>query len=289
MTMRRRTIAGIALLLLLQAYSIAGMSRAVYAQSTEVIEQVGANGKINWSTGTAEATGTGTAPERYYGRPQARVMAQRSAQLDAYRNLLETVKGIRVDTALEVKDFISISETVRTKIEELVKGAQIVRRDYLADGTVEVTLRMSLRGDFAERILPIVSPGLKSVAPAPASVRAVPSATAATGLVVDARGIQARAAMFPRIVDENDQDVYGFMMVDRDYAVQIGMSGYAKDPSVAQSNPKVAANPITVKGIKTNGPGRVSIVISNSDAQTIRDSADSAGFMKKAKVIIVLD
>ncbi len=286
MKVKRHTVAGIALLLLLLAFPVIHMSGVAWAQSGDVIESVGVNGKINWTAGTIESTGSGVPPEKYFGKPQARVMAQRSAQLEAYRNLLEVVKVIRVDTALVVKDFMSISENVRTRVEELVKGAKVVRRDYLADGTVEVTVSLSLRGDFAEMVLPIVSPGMQSSGAAPVTQ---PAPNALTGLIVDARNIQARAALFPKIVDENDQDVYGFTMVDRDYVIQQGMSGYLKDLSAAQTNPKVAPNPIVVKGIKTNGPGRVSIVISNDDAQKIRASADSVAVMKKAKVIIILN
>jgi hypothetical protein len=107
--------------------------------------------------------------------------------------------------------------------------------------------------------------------------------------VVDARGIQARPAMSPRIYDEDGKEVYGSANVDREYAVQQGMSGYARDLTAAQSNQRVTASPITVKGLKTGGAGRSDLVISNADAQLIRASAENASFMKKCRVMIVLD
>ena len=284
-------MAGTALgLFLLINFIIGGIHRC-YAQSPDVIESMGSSGKINWTAGTIEATGTGTTPEKYYGKPQARVMAQRSAQLEAYKNLMEIIKGIRVDAAMEVKDFMAISELVRDRLEKLAKGAPIVRRDYLAGGTVDITVRLSLRGDFAETILPIVSPGSSASAPKAGAAASPPATNGAevAGMVIDARGIQARAAMFPRVVDENDQDVYSVTLVDRDYAIQQGMSGYTKDPSTAPSNPRVAPSPIMVKAMKTSGTGRSNIVISNMDAEKIRTSAASAALMKKARVLIVVD
>jgi hypothetical protein len=114
---------------------------------TQVVEQIGAKGKVNWTGGYVEATGIGAPPERFYGKPQARPMALRAAQVDAYRNLLEVVQGVRVDSETEVKDFTVASDTIKAKVEGLVKGAQIVKRDYLSDGTVEVTMRMPLLGE----------------------------------------------------------------------------------------------------------------------------------------------
>ncbi|MDD5534086.1 MAG: hypothetical protein PHC52_14940 [Syntrophales bacterium] len=272
-----------------------------FSQSADLIEQIGTSGNVNWSTGIIEATGIGAPPERYYGKPQARPMALRTAQVDAYRNLLELVKGVRVDATTEVRDFTTSSDVIRTQVEGMVRGAQVIKRDYMSDGTVEVTIRMNMNGDFANAILPIPKvvkseqfdrPGAPLAPQAPAAPAPEPPAaggTVFTGMVVDARGLQARPAMSPKIVDEAGQEVYGSMLVSREYAVQQGMTGYARDLGAAQSNPRVTNNPVTVKGIKTEGPGRANIVISSGDAGKIRSAADNLSFLKKARVMIVLD
>jgi len=95
--------------------------------------------------------------------------------------------------------------------------------------------------------------------------------------------------MSPRIFDEDGKEVYGSANVDREYAIQQGMSGYARDLTAAQSNQRVTNSPITVKALKTGGAGRADLVISNTDAQQIRASAENASFMKKCRVMIVLD
>jgi hypothetical protein len=95
--------------------------------------------------------------------------------------------------------------------------------------------------------------------------------------------------MSPKIFDESGQEVYGSMQVDREYAVQQGMSGYARDLSAAQSNTRVTNNPLTIRGVKTEGAGKSNIVVSNADAEKIRSSAENLSFLKKARVMIVLD
>ena len=289
----------LAVLLILPAYGFCD-------EWQEVIEQMG-NGGINWTKGIIQATGIGASPEEHYGKPQARPMALRAAKLDAMRNLLEVTKGVRIDSATVVKNFAITDDVIMAKVSGMVKGAQVVKQEYLSDGTVEVTMQMSLHGGFAQLVLPQeikqiepikpVTP--QTTAPAAPSLSVEPSKPSATeqkpeseiytGLVVNATGLSARPAMSPKIVDETGQEVYGSAYVSREYAVQQGMSGYAKDMTAAQSNPRVTNNPLTVKGLKTEGPGKADIVISNTDASKLRSASEHLSFMKKCRVMIVVD
>ena len=285
----------LAVLLILPAYGFCN-------EWQEVVENIG-NGTINWTKGILQATGIGASPEEYYGKPQARPMALRAARIDAMRNLLEVTQGVRIDSATVVKNFAVTNDVIMAKVSGMVKGAQIVKQEYLSDGTVEVTMQMSLHGGFAQLVLPqeirqvepIKSVPSLSVEP-PKPSPDIPSKTAEkptseiyTGLVVNAIGLNARPAMSPKIIDETGQEVYGSAFVSREYAVQQGMSGYAKDITAAQSNPRVTNNPLTVKGLKTEGPGNADIVISNADASKLRSASEHLSFMKKCRVMIVVD
>ncbi len=268
---------------------------------SEWVEKVG-QGSVNWSAGYIEAVGIGAPPDRSVGKATVRPMALRAAKLDAYRNLLEITKGVQVDSRTTIKDFTVESDVINTQVDGLIKGAQVVDQQYMSDGTVEVRLRMPLYGNLSQIMVPLAIEKRKSVsppepaapappapaAPAPA-VTAPPPPVTYTGLVVDARGIGARPAMSPRIYDESGKEVYGSANVDREYAVQQGMSGYARDLTAAQSNQRVTANPVTVKAMSTGGPGKSDLIISNADAGQIRASAENASFMKKCRVMIVLD
>ena len=193
---------------------------------SEWVEKVG-QGSINWSAGFIEAKGIGAPPDKYLGKINARPMALRAAKVDAYRNLLEMTKGVQVDSRTTVKDFAVESDIINTQVEGLVKGAQIVDQQYLSDGTVEMTLRMPLYGELSKIMIPvsiqkrkeIPPPVVEAPAPPPAPAVAAPLAPPVvdsyTGLVVDARGIQARPAMSPRIYDEDGKEVYGSANVDR--------------------------------------------------------------------------
>jgi len=159
-----------------------------------------------------------------------------------------------------------------------------MNKEYLSDGTVEVTVRMNLSGRMSQTIMPKAfdrQPASEPPPPPPAV--SAPAGEILTGLVIDARGLAARPAMSPKVVDQNGREVYGSMNVDRQYAIQQGMTGYARDLTAAQSNPRVTNNPVSVKGVKADGPGKCDIVISNADAERIRASADNLSFLKKGR------
>lgn len=265
---------------------------------SKVAEQAGDKAIINYEDGYVEALGTGAVdPARVKGT-NARPMCLRAAQVDGYRNLLEATKGVQIDSQTTVRDFITESDVINTAVSGLVKGAKVINKDYLSDGTCEVTLRMSLSGKFAQTIIPkaIQEEQKRQPTPpaAPQPAPAVPQPTPAsapvyTGMVVDARGLGARPAMSPKVVDETGAEVYGSMIVDKAFAVSQGISGYARDLTAAQGNQRVTNNPVTVKGVSAEGAGKADIKISNAEAQQIRAATENLSFMKKCRVMIVLD
>jgi len=267
--------------------------------TNDVIQQFD-NGSVNWSTGKVTAVGVGAPPPNAVNAAQARAMAKRAAVIDARRNLLEITQGVQLDSMTLVRDFIVQSDVVRNSVQGIVRNAQILNTSYLSDGSVEVTMVMSVAGQFANTVLPSppspsggqMIPFSPTPLPAPSTISpksSAPTMEILTGLVVDARGLGARPAMSPKLLDESGKEVYGSAMVNREYAVQQGMAGYSKDLGAAQTNQRVTDNPLTVKGMRTVGPGKSDIVISNNDATKILGAAENLSFMQKCRVMIVLD
>jgi hypothetical protein len=119
----------------------------------EVVQNI-ADGSVDWSQGIITAVGIGSPSDKYRHLAQERPMALRAAKVVAQRNLLEVIKGVRVNSSTVVKNFIVESDVIRTQVEGMVQGAQVIKKEYLSDGTVEVTMAMKLHGGFAQLILP---------------------------------------------------------------------------------------------------------------------------------------
>ncbi len=252
----------------------------------DVIEPSGSSGKVDWTTGVITAVGIGAPPAQPANAAQARAMAERAAQVVAYRNLLEAIKGVRVDSTTTVENFMVTSDVIRTEVNGIIQGATVMDKKYMSDGSVEVTVGMKLTGALAETLLP---KGVTPAAPGTAPGASAAAGQLYTGLVVDARGLGVRPALAPKILNEDGKEVYGSAWINRDYAVREGMVGYLKDPAAAQTNPRVADKPLMVKAIKTSGDARVDTVISNADAAAIQSASQNLSMLEKCRVIILVD
>ena len=111
-------------------------------------------GKIDWTVGEVYATGIGAPPAMTVNAAQSRAMTERAAYVVALRNLLEAVKGVRVDSETLVENFMVKSDVIRTQVSGIVKGARIVKKEYMSDGSVEMIVAMSLKGEFMNVLVP---------------------------------------------------------------------------------------------------------------------------------------
>ena len=253
--------------------------------SREIIEQK-EKGSINWSRGVVQAEGIGIPPIKMSGNSNDQTAVLTDAKLNAFRIILQIIKELRINGTTVVGDYAIQDPAIMSKIENMVKNAKVAKKEYLTDGTVKIEMEVNLRGGFAQLVLPKDIKPLDSIALVTMNKASSP---VFTGLVVDAKGLGVRPVMVPRIIDENNQEVYGSAFVSREYAVQQGMSGYARNLKEVLNNQRVADHPLVVKGLKTLGPGRSEIVISNADASKLRSTSESLYFMKKCRVIIVVE
>jgi hypothetical protein len=75
--------------------------------------------------------------------------------------------------------------------------------------------------------------------------------------------------------------------VTRTNAVEQGVAGYAKDVSAAANNFRVTDNPAVIRGLRASGAARTDVVLSQTDAQMLRDLGKRGDFLQYCRVIIV--
>lgn len=76
---------------------------------------------------------------------QRKLLAKRAAQVDAYRNLAERIKGFQIDSSTSVKDFVTESDEINTHFRTFIKGAKVIDTRYYDDGIAEVDVQITLR------------------------------------------------------------------------------------------------------------------------------------------------
>lgn len=258
--------------------------------SAQVYQQVPNAGTINWQDQIIRATGIG-APN-----PKMPLAAQRAGALEAakriaLRNLLETVKGMSITSETTVRNAMMENDVITTRVSGIIRNFKVVDTRYMSSGDVEVDVEVPLSGVLTDALLPATGAPMPvgQGFPIDPSGYTLPQNVVFTGLIIDARGIGARPAMAPKILDENGNEVYGTGYVSREYAVQIGVVGYEKDINRAKANERVTDNPLIVKAKKTSGTGQNDLVISNNDAQNVVGAAKNLNFMENCKVMVILD
>lgn len=246
------------------------------------------NGRADWTTGIVTARGIGIPPKNAASALQAREMARTAAWSVALRNLLEVVKGVYVDSTTTVSNFITTNDEVRTKVEGFVKGARIVKEQEMPDGSFETTVEMKMTGEFSNLLLPKAAP---KTAPLTQYQKPVPTTIpkSYTGLVVDARGLGAKPALAPRLLNEEGEEAYSVAYVEQRGTAEQGIVIYVPDPTSAQVNPRVTNTPLQVKALRAQGNQRTDLVISDADVQTIHGIPEHFKFLKQAKVLVILD
>jgi hypothetical protein len=262
----------------------------VLTLNAQVYQQVGTAGTINWQDQILRATGIG-APN-----PKMPLAAQRAGALEAakriaLRNLLETVKGMSLTSETTVANAMIESDIVTTKVSGIVRNFRVVDTRYMSTGDVEVDVEIPLSGILADALLPqqwsTMTPGQGFPGFQPGML---PQQSGVfTGLIIDARGLNARPAMAPKILNEQGNEVYGSGYVSREYAVQIGVVGYEKDINRAKSDERVKDNAAVVKALRVSGTNQADVVISNADAANIQAAGKNLNFMEQCKVMFILD
>ena len=255
--------------------------------SCEIIEQF-ENGRINWSKRIVEAEGMGGASPEISNAQEAREKAMIQARQAVYRNLLETIKKLRVTAIQTLGNIVEKKDTILSALETLLCDAPVVKTDYLTDGSVAIKMQMDIDGALSQLILPAEITQLESIHIGNDQRKSGPEAVY-TGMIVDARGLPFKPAMSFKLVDEENQEVYGPKYASRECVVQWGFCEYANQIDASKTFKRLGNNPLMVKGIRLRTTGASTIVISDTDVLKIRSTVDYLVFLKECRVVIVMD
>ncbi|WP_454063436.1 LPP20 family lipoprotein [Candidatus Nitrospira salsa] len=302
------------LLLLISVGIVLGYSGVPLAQSLKsdafIVDHIPSKGEVDWTNGAIRATGIGVPPADAVSARHAREMAKRAARVVAYRNLLEIVQGVRVNSHTLVKNYMVEQDTINTKVQGIIHGARVIHEEEFPDGSFQVTVEMGLNSELssalslspaeprrpisfppnllAPEIHPSLIPGDLHTGP----ISGTPSPeedSMYTGLVLDAQGFQVQRAMSPRVVMEDGREVYSAEYVKKAVAESQGIVAYVRGLSAAKEHARVTNVPLEVKVLRIDGDNKTDYVVSDADAQMLHVVPEHFEFLENARVLVVLD
>jgi hypothetical protein len=231
---------------------------------------------VNWQGQVVKATGAG-APDLKSANPaQARLGAERAAQMDAFRNLLAQVKGIQISAGKTVGDAMAKDE-IKGRVEGVIRGFKITGKRYFSDSGVEVDVEVPLAA-----LTEVVVDDKADTALATAVPMKADGERKNTGLVVDARGLGVTPALAPRILDEAGKEVYGAKVVTAEARKSSGVASYVQSVEEAKKSMKAGDKPLIIKATKANGSD---LVLGADDVKKLAEANNS--YLAEGRVVIV--
>jgi len=102
---------------------------------------------INWTRGEILCHGESEAG-------QSRFAARLSAKVIARRNLLEVVKGVRIDSETTVKDGMMQSDVIASRVEGVIRGTELLSNKYdIKEKYAIATVRLRMGKDLLGALL----------------------------------------------------------------------------------------------------------------------------------------
>ena len=250
-----------------------------------VLTGIKAEAAPDWNNRVVKATGIGVINPNARTHAQGIAMARRAAITDAQRNLLETLQGVQVTSEVTVRDYITESDIIQTRVEGVLKGAEIIGEREISGG-IEITMQVPMFG--ASSLAEAVMERPAEVVPFPAPTAEVPAPPTSysggyTGLVIDCRGLGLNPVMSPVIKNSAGTKIYGHINLDYDLVIRDGMVNYAPDMSGAA---RAGSNPLVIRAERLEDHN-ANPVISVNDSNMVLSANETGGFLGRMAVVFL--
>lgn len=114
-------------------------------------------------------------------------------------------------------------------------------------------------------------------------------ATPYTGLILDVRHLEAKAALFPKILTDKGLEIYSPKMVYKNLAIDNGYVKYYNNLELAIKDPKVGNKPYLLLAQSVLGKNKTDFAIPTQEAKKILAHKQTREHLKKCAVIILID
>ena len=276
-------------------------------------------GTVDWSERIVSAVGMGV-PREGASRAQGKVLARRAAIVSAQRELLGIIKGMSIDSETLISEGITMKSQILTTIQGHLKGAVIIDEGF-AEGIYEVEMALSL-GDVHGAVLPVVHTDEETEEieeEAEVYIEAekkmkeekeeegldytlddlyetiteaeIEADLDYSSIIVDCRGLGVKSTIYPRLLSESGEVVYGTGMFDEAFCMRVGPVGYVTNLNQATHLKRAGRKPkpFFLKAVGVEGKYGCDPVISEKDAEKIKGIDGLNHILDKARVIFVVD
>ncbi len=191
--------------------------------------------------------------------------------------VLEAAGQVRLDADARVRDLIEAQTRLGEHLGQESSSWHVAEARYYTSGRVEITGQLDLGA------------WLRPVAYARASDDEPPQGENSrfTGVVVDARGLDAQGALAPRVLSSTGQVLYAIEHVHKAVSRKRMPVQYVTDPADPLAYERAGDNPLLLRAVQVES--EVDLVLSPEDSVRLQTVSRDVHLLTDALVVLVLD
>lgn len=215
------------------------------------------------------------------------------------------IKNIYINANQKVQDYLKENSKLSRQFDRMMLKSRESNIRYLSDGSTIFEYEIPITGFLLQLLMPTqqtptiltqlacplcVRPWPDNT-PVPESVKLIPVENELTpqytAVLIDARDIMLNPALFPKIFNEDSQEVYGVNFAVPEYLESQGLVTYMTSLTDAFNNDLLGINPLRITALKSTGEYKTDIVISNASAKMMHSSQNNLKLLEQCKVVVV--
>ncbi|MEO0076456.1 MAG: hypothetical protein ABIK33_00355 [candidate division WOR-3 bacterium] len=233
-------------------------------------------------------------------------LTELKVETDIDRTLKSLIKNLQFDNNRTVQDYLNEHSQIARQFDRLRIGARETDIRYLSDGATIYEYEAPLTGQVMKLLMPYSGGGIPITTlccpickrpwpedlAVPEGVKLVPQETEFTpkytGILIDARDIDLQPCLFPKVLTEDGEEIYSLGFATNEYVTKLGLVSYVQSFDQAFQNERLGINPLRVTALKSSGPNKTDIIISQADAKTMHNSQHNLGLLERCQVVILI-
>ncbi|MCW7490092.1 hypothetical protein [Leptospira meyeri] len=236
--------------------------------------------KIVFDEDDPEFSGKNTATSQ----GKAHSMARKKAREKLRVRLSQRLESIFFNADYTVYEYTQVNQQARLRLNSYI-GSEKEEYDFqFVKNVLEAKASLPLKG----------KDGILAHIPFEYGTESVPEFSEEvvpvefSGLVVDARHLNLKHALFPKIQTDRGLDIYSPLYVKEAYAMETGYIVYREEQLGKGIEAKVGKNPYFVLALATAGKNQTDLVIPSDEAAKLLSHPESRKNLTRCRVLILV-
>lgn len=215
---------------------------------------------------------------------KAHSLARKNAKEKLKVRLSQRLESIFFNADYTVYEYTQVNPQVRLRLNSYI-GSEKEEYDFqFVKNVLEAKASLPLKG----------KEGILSHIPVEYGTESVPEFSEElvpvefSGLVVDARHLKLKKALYPKIQTDRGLDIYSPLYVKEAYAIETGYIVYKEDQLGKGVEAKVGKNPYFVLALGTAGKNQTDLVIPTDEAAKFLSHPESRKNLTRCRVLILV-